>query len=268
MPKTPSERKALLKQLIPETLSSMKKPEVLMDFLTDCLNSNDAATAVAALSGIFHLMTARNLDYPDFFPRVYALLDRHALHSKYRSRVLRHLEIFLAPANHLPATTIASFIKRLARLCISAPPAAIVAVVPFVYNLLKQHPTCTLMIHRKPFPQYKKSAENVGEDPFDMTESDPQQTGAIDSSLWELETLQSHFHPIVSSIAKLISEQFTKQAYNLDDFLDHGYASMLDSELTKQPKKPPVIEYYIPKHIFTQQEGEAKNVLNELWTFA
>lgn len=42
----------------------------------------------------------------------------------------------------------ASFLKRLARLALSAPPAAIVTVVPFIYNLLKVHPACMPMIHR------------------------------------------------------------------------------------------------------------------------
>lgn len=267
-PMTPTQRKALLKHLTPETLSSLKKPEILMDFLTDCLNSDDAAMAVAALSGIFYLMTRRNLDYPEFFSRLYTLLDRDTLHSKYRSRVLRHLETFLAPTNHLPATTIASFIKRLSRLCLTAPPAAIIAIVPFIYNLLMQHPACTFMIHRQSFPPYIKSAENLGEDPFSMTEKDPQQTGAIDSSLWELETLQSHYHPTVSSIAKIISEQFTKQHYNLEDFLDHGYVSMLESELNKEPKKPPVVEFYIPKRIFTNSEDKISNLLLDIWSFS
>ena len=266
-PMTPKMRKALLKQLTPESLSSMKKPEMLMDFLTDCLNSDDAAMAVAALSGIFHLMTTRNLDYPNFFTRVYALLDKDVLHSKYRSRVLRHLETFLAPTNHLPATTIASFIKRMARLSLTAPPAGIVAVVPFIYNLLKQHPICTFMLHREVQVRQTKASESVGDDPFDTSVVDPQRTGAIDSSLWEIETLQSHYHPTVSSIAKIISEPLTKQHYNLDDFLDHSYASMIDSELKKEPKKPPVVEYHIPKHIFFQSEGDDSNLLMELWKF-
>lgn len=43
---------------------------------------------------------------------------------------------------------VASFIKRLARLSLSAPPAGIVTVIPFIYNLLKLHPGCMMMIHR------------------------------------------------------------------------------------------------------------------------
>jgi CBF/Mak21 family len=49
---------------------------------------------------------------------------------------------------HLPATLLASFVKRLARLSLSAPPAAIIMVIPFTYNILKHHPALMTMIHR------------------------------------------------------------------------------------------------------------------------
>ena len=268
-PMTYAQRKALLRKLQDDSIvSSLRRPEILMDFFTDSLNMNDLSLAVPALSGLFHLITTRNLDYPAFFSRLYALLDKDLLHSKYRSRVLRHLDTFLNPTNHLPVATIASFIKRLSRLCLFAPPSAIVAIIPFIYNLLKQHPTCTFMIHRNPYPPYTKSSKNLGLDPYDPAEQDPQRTGAIDSSLWELETLQSHYHPTVASIARIISEQFTKQQYNLEDFLDHGYGTMMDSELKKEAKKPPVVEYKIPKKIFSKDENDQEpNSLLDLWSF-
>jgi U3 small nucleolar RNA-associated protein 19 len=199
---------------------------------------------------------------------------------------MRHLDTFLAPTNHLPAATIASFIKRLSRLCLFAPPSAIVAVLPFIYNLLKAHPATTFLIHRNPYPPYTKSKENLGEDPFDAAETDPQRTGAIDSSSWELETLQSHYHPTVASICRIISEQFTKQQYNLEDFLDHGYATLMEGELGREGKrkkenaKEPVVEYKIPKRIFandtTREEGgeavreeggEGVDFVKGLWRF-
>ena len=49
---------------------------------------------------------------------------------------------------HLPAALLASFVKKLSRLSLTAPPAAIVIVVPFVYNILKRHPALMVMIHR------------------------------------------------------------------------------------------------------------------------
>ena len=93
-----------------------------------------------------------------------------------------------------------------------------------------------------------------------MDERDPMKTGAIDSSIWEIETLQSHYHPNVATLAKVVSEQFTKQSYNMEDFLDHSYATLIDTELRKGMKRAPVVEFQIPKRIFTEFETN----LNEL----
>lgn len=86
-------------------------------------------------------------EYPDFYTKLYSLLDRSVLHVRYRPRFFRLLDIFMS-SSHLPANLVASFIKRLSRLALSASPAAIVTVVPFVYNLLKRHPSCMVLVHR------------------------------------------------------------------------------------------------------------------------
>jgi U3 small nucleolar RNA-associated protein 19 len=93
------------------------------------------------------------------------------------------------------------------------------------------------------------------DDPFDMSQSDPMLSNAIDSSVWELEALQAHYHPNVATLAKIISEQFTKRSYNLEDFLDHSYTALLDVELNRDLKKDPEVEFEIPKRIFTSEEG-------------
>ena len=140
--------------------------------------------------------------------------------------------------------------------------AGIVAVIPWIYNMLKKHPQCTFMIHRETRTEEdKQEIETCGfDDPFDMDERDPMKTGAIDSSIWEIETLQSHYHPNVATLAKVVSEQFTKQSYNMEDFLDHSYATLIDTELRKGMKRAPVVEFQIPKRIFTEFETN----LNEL----
>lgn len=202
------------------------KPELLMDFLTDSYDTG-GSISLLALSGVFYLIQERNLDYPSFYRKLYSLLDANILHSKHRSKFFRLLDTFLA-STHLPAVLVASFIKRLSRLTLSAPPAGIVAVVPWIYNLLKRHPTCTFMIHREIREAGQREVlENEGMgDPFLADEPDPIMTNAIESSLWEIVMLQSHYHPNVATLAKIISEQFTKQAYNLEDFLDHSYGSV------------------------------------------
>ncbi|KAH9845787.1 CBF/Mak21 family [Teratosphaeria destructans] len=233
--------------------------ELLVDFLTDSFNEG-GSVSLLALGSIFHLMTQRNLDYPDFYTKLYSLLDEDVLHSKHRSRFFRLLDQFMS-STHLPATMVASFIKRLARLSLQAPPGAIVWIVPWTYNMLKQHPACTFMLHRTYHPAHSIYNQNpayeetgIVKDTFDAKETDPTATGAIDSSLWELETLASHDHPNVATLAKILSEQFTKREYSLEDFLDHSYGTLLDNELSRDLKKAPVVEWEIPKRIITSEE--------------
>ncbi|KAI1412150.1 nucleolar complex protein [Hypoxylon sp. FL1857] len=264
------QRKKVLQIMTKSIAPWFTKPELLMDFLTDSYNSG-GATSLLALSGVFYLIQERNLDYPSFYRKLYSLLDANILHSKHRSRFFRLLDTFLS-STHLPAVLVASFIKRITRLCLNAPPAAIVVVIPWIYNLFKKHPLCTFMMHRVPrTPEEKETLENEGmEDPFIADEEDPMETCAIDSCLWEVVQLQSHYHPNVATIAKIISEQFTKQSYNLEDFLDHSYSSLLDAELSKQVKKAPVVEFMIPKRVFLPQDptsGAEHSLLAKLWDF-
>ena len=251
-----SQRKSLLRMMVHNIEPWFTRPELLMDFLTDSYNEG-GAISLLALSGLFYLISEKNLDYPQFYAKLYSLLDGDLLHSKHRSRFFRLLNTFLA-STHLPATLVASFIKRLSRLALNAPPSAIVVIVPFMYNLFKSHPACTFLMHRQiRDKEWAAEIEQEGmDDPFDPNEPDPTRTNAIESSIWEIETLQSHYHPNVAAIARIISEQFTKQAYNLEDFLDHTYQGMVHAELgtgEKPLKKTPVVEYQIPKRIFTDR---------------
>ena len=223
---TKEQRKKVLEVMAVSIAPWFTQPELLMDFLTDCYNAG-GSISLLALSGVFYLIQERNLDYPEFFTKLYSLLDADMLHSKHRSRLFRLLDTFLG-SSHLPAVMVASFIKRLARLALNAPPSAIVVIVPWFYNLFKKHPLTTFMMHRVPRTKEEKALqESEGvEDPFLPEEKDPMETHAIDSCLWEIVQLQSHYHPNVATIAKIISEQFTKQAYSLEDFLDHSYGSV------------------------------------------
>ncbi|KAI3398292.1 hypothetical protein diail_9515 [Diaporthe ilicicola] len=268
---TRDQRKRLLDIMSRVIAPWFTKPELLMDFLTDCYNSG-GSMSLLALSGVFYLIQERNLDYPAFYTKLYSLLDADILHSKYRSRFFRLLDIFVA-SSHLPAALVASFIKRLARLSLNAPPSAIVTIIPWMYNLFKKHPTTTFMMHRVPrTDEEKERLANEGmEDPFDPDMQDPMETRAIDSCIWEIVQLQSHYHPNVATIAKIVSEQFTKQIYNMEDFLDHSYASLLEAEMGKNIRKAPVVEFQIPKRIFLSQDkdSQVENSLQvRLWDFS
>ena len=104
------------------------------------------------------------------------------------------------------------------------------------------------------------------DDPFDPSQPDPMLTNAIDSSLWELHTLQDHWHPNVATLAKILSEPFTKRDYQLEDFLDHSYASLIEAELGKEMKRPPEVEWEIPKRIVTAEVGGLNGLGELLWS--
>lgn len=268
---TRDQRKRLLDIMSGVIAPWFTKPELLMDFLTDCYDSG-GSMSLLALSGVFYLIQERNLDYPAFYTKLYSLLDSDILHSKHRSRFFRLLDIFLA-SSHLPAAIVASFIKRLARLSLNAPPSAIVTIIPWMYNLFKKHPTTTFMMHRVPRTEEQREQLATGgmDDPFDSGVQDPMETHAIDSCIWEVVQLQTHYHPNVATIAKIVSEQFTKQFYNMEDFLDHSYASLLEAEMGKNIRKAPVIEFQIPKRILLPYDvgSQAENSLQvKLWAFS
>jgi U3 small nucleolar RNA-associated protein 19 len=89
----------------------------------------------------------------------------------------------------------------------------------------------------------QRHVEGEYEDPFDPEETDPLKTNALESSLWELETVQSHYHPNISKLAKIISEPFRKPQYNMEDFLDHSYESLIDQEMGKNIRNVPAVEF-------------------------
>ncbi len=103
--------------------------------------------SILALNGLFTLILEFNLDYPLFYHKLYALLDRNVLHVKYRSRFFRLVDLFLS-SNMLPSKMVASFIKRIFQLSLWAPPSGIILTLPLVFNLLRKHPLCIQMIHR------------------------------------------------------------------------------------------------------------------------
>lgn len=247
----------LHKRIIPY----MAQAQSLMDFLTDCYDiTDDLIVPILALNSLYELMKNYNLEYPDFYTKLYSLLTPELLYTKYRSRFFRLCDLFLT-STHLSASLVASFIKKLARLSSGASASGVVIVIPFIYNLLKRHPTCMIMLHNTDVGSNYK-------DPFDNTEKNPLKTKAIDSSLWELETLMSHYHPNIATLAKIFGEPFRKPSYNMEDFLDWSYNSLLQSEYERRFKdKNSALEFEEFDSVFVNDKLENKPVLMDGWSF-
>jgi len=123
----------------------------------------------------------------------------------------------------LPVYIAAAFIKRMAQLALTAPPAGCMLLLPCIYNLLQRHPTCKCMIHRprkrvldgSEGSDQSQSAVNGGtSDTFIVDTDDPARANALGSSLWELEALKRHSYPPVAKFVKVFSADFTKPVSN------------------------------------------------------
>ncbi|XP_066466189.1 nucleolar complex protein 4 homolog isoform X2 [Tiliqua scincoides] len=234
-------------------LPHMNEPTLMIDFLTVAYDVG-GAISLLALNGLFVLMLHHNLEYPDFYKKLYSLLDPSVFHVKYRARFFRLLDLFLS-SSHLPAYLVAAFAKRLGRLSLTAPPDALLMVIPFICNLLRRHPSCKVLLHRPRGP------EDLLEDPYRMAEEEPSESKALESSLWELKTLQSHYHPDVAKAASVINTSLSEMEDDIAELLELTSYEIFDRDLKKEVATVP-LEFQQVRGLF----GKRNDVFAEHFT--
>ena len=142
------DNKTLKKVLIEldSVIPNLEDPRLLADFYVDSYNQS-GILGILALNGIFTLITKYDLEYLKFYEKLYQLLEPSVLHSKFKSRFFNLVSIFLN-SSLLPVNLVAGFIKKFARLALFAPPTGITLILPIIYNLLRSHHKCIVMIHK------------------------------------------------------------------------------------------------------------------------
>ncbi|XP_041916173.1 nucleolar complex protein 4 homolog [Alosa sapidissima] len=212
-------------------LPHMSEPTLMIDFLTAAYDIG-GAISLLALNGLFILMHQHNLEYPDFYKKLYNLLEPSIFHVKYRARFFHLANLFLS-STHLPVYLVAAFAKRLSRLALTAPPTALVMLLPFICNLIRRHPSCRVLIHRP-------SAEAPCNDPYNMEEEDPAQCNALESSLWEIKTLQNHYHPDVAKAAQSINQPLFQTETDISKLLELSTFELMEKDLKEVPSTVPL----------------------------
>lgn len=244
----------VLAALDDKVMPYMTNPLQLSDFLISSYNTG-GATSLLALNGLFRLIHGYNLDYPDFYQKLYALLEPTIFHVKYRARFFYLLDLFLT-STHLPAYLVAAFIKRLCRLCLTAPVDGLCIVIPLVFNLVLRHKACSVMLHRP-------GCSDLQDDPYDPDEADPMKCQAIESSLWELKSLMQHYHHSVAVEAKKLEQPLPKLESDLAAQLDNNVDDLMAVELKKKWKEV-AKTFEIPTGLFTTRGGSWNS---DLWTW-
>ncbi|NXU50499.1 NOC4L protein, partial [Turnix velox] len=227
-------------------LPYMNEPTLMIDFLTVAYGIG-GAISLLALNGLFILIHQHNLEYPDFYKKLYGLLDPSIYHVRYRARFFHLADLFLS-SSHLPAYLVAAFIKRLSRLALTAPPEALLMVIPFICNLFRRHPACRVLVHRTSGP------EDMLEDPFIMEEESPSKSRALESCLWEIRSLQNHYHPDVAKAAAVLNQLLSEMEDDISGLLELSAYELFDKEVKKKTADVP-LEFKQIRGLFGTKNG-------------
>ncbi|CAG7819009.1 unnamed protein product [Allacma fusca] len=140
-------------------------------------------------------------------------------------------------------------------MCLHAPAPAIPLICQFMVNLMINHPGLKVLIHNTSLDR----AKDVTSDPFDEKEINPSQTKAMESSLWEMKSLQNHILPNVAQACSFIEKPLPSVSYDLEEVLSVDYDDMFEEEINKKknighldskPFPPFDYEFSIPlKHL-------------------
>ena len=230
-------------RVFPNVTFPLRFSDFFMQAYTD---HGNGILGVLALDGLFLLITQYELEYADFYKQLYRLISPRVLYVKYRARFFSLLTKCLTRNEMLPGHLVAAFSKRLCRCALSAPPSGTLFVLALVSNLLRKHPECASLIHRK--------GDSEMEDQFVATEDDPVQSRALQSSLWELSVLERHYHPAVVTLAKSIGNDAESKAprHDMEDFSNHTYKSLFDQERKKKTKT--AVTFKEPKSLFSNDD--------------
>jgi hypothetical protein len=227
----PNTDRNLLKRILlildDKVIPYLSSPSLLIDFLAG-LFSRGGSIGWMSLNALFTLIRKHRLDYPRFYEQLLPMLTPDIMHSRYRRRFLSLLATFMR-STHITTVQLRSFLKRVARLSLSAPPSAARWIIPFCYNMLKQH-----------------------EELFDMVH-DP--TCSTTDSLFELSVLFSHHVGPISRQAELLKDRMVRPEFNLDKYLKESDSftlpSLLENELQHKWSRPPPLASNIPSKLYS-----------------
>ncbi|KAI5748333.1 hypothetical protein M8J77_024460 [Diaphorina citri] len=224
---TSESTKLLLMVLIDKLMYYHSNPIVITDFLMNAL-SFKGPIAVLALQGMVNLVRQYNLEYPNIYDKLYALLEPNIFYTKYKARLF-YLTDLLMMSTHLPEGLVASFVKRLSRLCLTAPPQDIAIMIYLIGNLVLRHKGLTILFQNS-------DATMLEDDPFDAKQEDPYHTNALKSSLWEIKMLQNHPLYTVNVPARFINNPLPNVEWDLGNYLEVTYDEIFNKEFKKKQK--------------------------------
>ncbi|KAF5760374.1 putative nucleolar complex protein [Helianthus annuus] len=251
--------KEVLVTLHQAVIPYLSNPKLLSDFLTKSYDIG-GVISVMALSSLFILMTEHGFEYPNFYVKLYALLQPSIFIAKHRAKFFQLLDSCLK-SPLLPAYLAASFAKKLSRLALTIPSSGSLVVIALIHNLLRRHPSINCLVHQEEKDQTAKNdiSANPGIDHFKNEETDLMKTNALRSCLWEIDTLRHHYCPPLSRFVLSLENDLTVRSKTTEvavkDFSSGSYATIFRDEMRRRVKQVPLAFYKaIPTSLFSESD--------------
>ncbi|OVA07896.1 CCAAT-binding factor [Macleaya cordata] len=151
-------------------------------------------------------LDALNVDLHEFFVQLYNLLLEYRPDSRDQGEVLAEaLKTMLCEGRQHDMQRAAAFIKRLATFSLCFGSAEAMAALVTLRDLLQKNIKCRNLLENDAGGG-SLSGSVAKYQPY---ASDPNQSGALASVLWELSLLSKHYHPKISTAASSISSLTT-----------------------------------------------------------
>lgn len=228
------------KKLVLENLAKMnlKHSENLIGFCATNLKVG-GISAIFCLEIIFKLVVEKSVEYPNFYPSFYKILNANLFRTVHRVRLFELMNLFLM-STYLPKQYVAAFIKKLAALALISETPARLFLAPFVVSLLLRFPET----------QYLINSPQLTEEKFNM-EADIDKCNVEETCLWELVTLANDKNPTIRSmIKKLESGKAIKSEFNLSGLVQNSYTTLIKKEFRKAVVDP-AMNHCRPNSLFS-----------------
>lgn len=143
--------KLTLKKINSRIFSLCSKPEVFSDFLMNIFkNDNDLEIRILALSCLFTLISKHDFIFQNYFKSLYEILFIKGitnLSSQTIDKLLKILHLSLTSGT-ISFTTLASFIKKLARLCLAGTSIFVCKILKFIQLIIVSNKKLNFLLNK------------------------------------------------------------------------------------------------------------------------
>jgi U3 small nucleolar RNA-associated protein 19 len=177
-------------------------------------------------------------------------MEPELFHMSYRTEFLQLFDTFMT-STHLTEYIVAAFVKKLARISLIVSAPSIGYILTMIHNLLYRHPQIKFLIHDdsrvNKFLSRKQKEESSAlllnnntppEDTFNYACKTTKESGAMNTSLWELEQLKTHYNATVATMATELQTKLQQNAIPLPvkEFIEKEYQQLIDEEMKQEGK--------------------------------